>query len=351
MTFYPNEHNPVIINRAMGMLTKLQHRSLITKTAFVLVSIIVLFSTVEGASLAGVMENTVSVQHKVSFDLNKGKIDDFTYTFPIPSDYKYRSISQKISGMKIHVNPNPARIETKKDKNRNVFKVIHWKSVSGEIGVTLEFKAHVSSKATELKSRAPHPVKISRRFRMYLEPSKYTDDTKGELNALARKLTRNSKTEMEAVRSILGWVNANIDYRPTTPRASAINTLSRKYGNCEGYSNLTVALLRNAGIPARVAGGISLSRKWKTPTERGYRIYDMGQGPHAWVEVYFPDIGWVPYDPQSKELMFSSRLIKFAQGPDTKAINNSWSSDSYLPKYIEKTDAVFIKDSVDVKLK
>jgi transglutaminase-like putative cysteine protease len=333
------------------MSNKFLNRSIFSIITLFLFSGMLLSSVSEASSLAGVMENTVSVSYKVNFDLNKGRIDDFSYTFPVPSDYKYRSISQKISGMKINVHPDPARIETTKDGHRNVFKVIHWKSASGEIDVELQFKASVTSKTTKLKSRAPHPVKISRRFRMYLETSKYTEDKKGKLNAIARKLTKDSKTEMEAVRSILDWVHSNVEYRPTTPRASAINTLSRKYGNCEGYSNLTVALLRNAGIPARVAGGISLSRKWKTPTETGYRIYDMGQGPHAWVEVYFPDIGWVPYDPQQKELLFSSRLIKFAQGPDTGAINNSWVSDSYLPKYSEKTEAVFIKDTVDVKLK
>ena len=37
-----------------------------------------------------------------------------------------------------------------------------------------------------------------------------------------------------------------------------------------------MALLRAAGIPSRIVGGISLKRQWKVPVENGYLVQDMG---------------------------------------------------------------------------
>ncbi|GBE00381.1 transglutaminase-like superfamily protein [bacterium BMS3Abin07] len=304
------------------------------------------------SNIDGKMYNTVSVSYRVQFLLNGGKIDHFTYRFPLPSGYSYRTVSQKVRRMKVTVKPEPGNIETVRDQYGNTFKVIHWNSVSDNISIDMNFVAVISSAANSTKNRTAYPVrKIRRRPSRYLHISKNTIIETKKAKRIIESLTKRSKTEINAVESILNWIQANIRYRPRTPGASASNTLLRGYGNCEGYSNLTVAMLRQAGIPARVAGGISLSRKWKTPTKRGYMIHDMGQGPHAWVEVYFPNSGWVPYDPQQRTLLFSSRLIKFAHGLDTGDVNSSWTSDSYLPGYSETTQAVFIKDRIDVRLK
>lgn len=304
------------------------------------------------ASLDGIMQNVVDTTYRVSFRLHKGAIGKFSYRFPVPSNYSHRSVSQKIGNMRVNSVPRPEKLDETRDEYGNRFKTIKWKDVSGEIDIQLNFRAKITSSANGISSKTPYPiVKTHRKVKPYLELSRLTADSSGKLAELVKDLTKASKTEIDAVESILNWVSSNIRYEPNTPRASAIKTLSTGNGNCEGYSNLTVAMLRIAGIPARVAGGLSLSRKWKTPTNWGYRIYDMGQGPHAWVEVYFPDAGWVPYDPQQKELIFSSRLIKFAHGLDSGGIHNSWSSNSYLPEYSEETEALFIQDKIDVQLK
>ena len=306
----------------------------------------------EASTLGGKMQNTVSVKYITRFTLNRGVIGKFSYRFPVPTSYSYRAVKQKISRLAINVYPRPERIETSRDAYGNVYKTIHWKSVSGEVSVELSFKAQIASRTPSFKRPVPFPgIRVSRRMSRFLEESEQTRDSKGVLASLVHRVTAGSSSEKEAVEAILQWIQANIEYRPNTPRASAIDTYSRKYGNCEGYSNLAVAMLRKAGIPARVAGGISLSRKWRTPTKRGYITYDMGQGPHAWIEVYFPGQGWVPFDPQHREFLFPSRLIRFAHGRDAGEIKNTWRSDSYLPEYSEKTEAIFIKDKLDVRLK
>jgi hypothetical protein len=60
-----------------------------------------------------------------------------------------------------------------------------------------------------------------------------------------------------------------------------------------GYSNLAVALLRAAGIPARVAHGyLPPGYEWGFSKEYwGVKVNDGGF--HAYLEIYYPDAGWV----------------------------------------------------------
>ena len=59
-----------------------------------------------------------------------------------------------------------------------------------------------------------------------------------------------------------------------------------------GYSNLAVAMLRAAGIPARVAHGyLPPGYEWGFSKEYwGVKVNDGGY--HAYLEIYYPDTGW-----------------------------------------------------------
>ncbi|WP_336024390.1 transglutaminase TgpA family protein [Halobellus salinisoli] len=63
-------------------------------------------------------------------------------------------------------------------------------------------------------------------------------------------------------------------------------------GYCTYYATTMVVMLRSQGVPARFATGY-------TPGEEaGNDSYVVrGLNSHAWVEVYFPDVGWVRFDP------------------------------------------------------
>ncbi|MFX3640586.1 MAG: transglutaminase domain-containing protein, partial [Candidatus Pristimantibacillus sp.] len=72
-------------------------------------------------------------------------------------------------------------------------------------------------------------------------------------------------------------------------------------GYCVHFSSAMVVLLRTQGIPARWVKGFAPG----TPTESTLAAADdaltayevSSKDAHAWVEVYFPEIGWVPFDP------------------------------------------------------
>jgi transglutaminase-like putative cysteine protease len=63
-------------------------------------------------------------------------------------------------------------------------------------------------------------------------------------------------------------------------------------GYCQHFAGAMAALVRFNGIPARVAVGFTTGELVAT----GKFVVSRNDA-HAWVEVYFPDVGWVPFDP------------------------------------------------------
>jgi transglutaminase-like putative cysteine protease len=75
------------------------------------------------------------------------------------------------------------------------------------------------------------------------------------------------------------------------PLVDFVNNTKRGY--CQHYAGAMTLMLRLLGIPARVAVGFTSGRYDKNDKE--WVVSDTNA--HAWVEVYFPRFGWVPFDP------------------------------------------------------
>ena len=63
-------------------------------------------------------------------------------------------------------------------------------------------------------------------------------------------------------------------------------------GYCQHFAGTMALLLRYNGVPARVAVGFTTGEK---ESEGVYLVSTSNA--HAWVEVYFPTVGWVAFDP------------------------------------------------------
>ncbi|MDK3255991.1 transglutaminaseTgpA domain-containing protein [Blastococcus capsensis] len=116
---------------------------------------------------------------------------------------------------------------------------------------------------------------------------------------LTARLTAGATTPYEAVRRIQAYLSdrANgfvysLSTAPGTSGDDLVDFLRLKRGYCEQYAGAMAVLVRQAGMPARVALGY-------TPGEvqdDGTRLITSDDA-HAWVEVFFRGLGWVPFDP------------------------------------------------------
>jgi transglutaminase-like putative cysteine protease len=65
-----------------------------------------------------------------------------------------------------------------------------------------------------------------------------------------------------------------------------------RQGYCDPYASTMTILLRASGVPARVAYGFLGAKR----DSNGLETVSARQA-HYWVEVYFPNVGWIEFDP------------------------------------------------------
>lgn len=70
----------------------------------------------------------------------------------------------------------------------------------------------------------------------------------------------------------------------------------QKQGFCVHFATTGVLLLRMIGIPSRYATGYIAQTSDFKKTEAGWRAEVKDESAHAWVEVYFPQMGWIPVE-------------------------------------------------------
>jgi hypothetical protein len=107
-------------------------------------------------------------------------------------------------------------------------------------------------------------------------------DIEGEsITRVADEIRNRASNPADRVRAVVDWVQSNLEYEMTKGTEAAERTLRSRRADCTEFSNLTIALCRALGIPARRVGGISLSS-------------DVGIL-HRWVEVHLGN--WYEIDP------------------------------------------------------
>jgi transglutaminase-like putative cysteine protease len=118
------------------------------------------------------------------------------------------------------------------------------------------------------------------------------------IHALADSLTRDLETRYDKAAAIEEYLRSEFTYTRELPASAREATLDhflfeRRAGHCEYYSTAMVTLLRSAGIHARNVNGF-MGGRWNE--FGGYLAVTQNEA-HSWVEVWFPDHGWVSFDP------------------------------------------------------
>jgi transglutaminase-like putative cysteine protease len=74
--------------------------------------------------------------------------------------------------------------------------------------------------------------------------------------------------------------------------------LSQRSGFCQQFSSAFALLARTLGLPSRIAVGFTPGdAAATTPGDEPHSYVVRGRHAHAWPEVYFDGVGWVPFEP------------------------------------------------------
>ncbi|MEF8813895.1 MAG: transglutaminaseTgpA domain-containing protein [Halovenus sp.] len=147
----------------------------------------------------------------------------------------------------------------------------------------------------------PSPATLERAGDSYPDGivDRYTqlpDSTPDRVEERTANIAADADTPYQVALTVEQWLRTEREYsldidRPDGDIADAF-LFEMEAGYCTYYATTMVTMLRTQGIPARLATGY-------TPGERvdDDRWVVRGLNSHAWVEVYFPDVGWVSFDP------------------------------------------------------
>ncbi|MEO1057015.1 MAG: DUF3488 and transglutaminase-like domain-containing protein [Actinomycetota bacterium] len=122
------------------------------------------------------------------------------------------------------------------------------------------------------------------------------DDLPDIVEGLAREVTNGATSSYDAALRLQDWFHAEFEYSLEVQRghsSSAIESFLReRVGYCEQFAGTYAAMLRSIGIPARVAVGFTPGL---VQPDGSYSV--LGKNAHAWPEVWFDGLGWVPFEP------------------------------------------------------
>ena len=113
---------------------------------------------------------------------------------------------------------------------------------------------------------------------------------------LAQRLRARAETQEDLVQSVLTYLGEDFGYteQPTQESSSLEGFLfDSKLGYCQHFSGAMALVLRMAGVPSRVVTGFTSGALDRETRE--YVVRDLDA--HSWVEVWYPNVGWVIFDP------------------------------------------------------
>ncbi len=103
----------------------------------------------------------------------------------------------------------------------------------------------------------------------------------------------------EALLDLTHRIHADFHYDPsaTTVSTTTKELLQLKRGVCQDFAHLQITCLRSLGLAARYVSGYLATH----PPAEGPRLVG-ADASHAWASVYFPDAGWIDFDPTNDKL-------------------------------------------------
>lgn len=223
---------------------------------------------------------------------------------PAPEDINYRqdffgnklvffSLNQEHKILRININ-SVVNVEGRPNADLAFRSAVHWR----EVAPYLQQNAH-----------SLHDII------QYTLPSMHVP-VSAVISAFSKECFAEDATLWSACQALMKKLHDTIEFKPgfTTVNTPVETVIQLKKGVCQDLAHLMIACLRNVGLPARYVSGYI-----ETVPPPGKERLVGADASHAWVAVYFPEIGWVEFDP-TNNLLPSHKHITVAHGRDYQDI-------------------------------
>ena len=309
----------------------------------------------EKFTVKGDMASTIhyELRHQITAGDSMKKL---MLSFVEPESFDSPTYKQQITNFNVRLSPEAEEKTTTTDARGNKIIGATWNTVPRVVDAKISFDAHTNTGLKPVHSNAPFPpVSTPEHLKDYLQASEQVQTNDPAIRMLSLKLTKGVSTQFDAVEKVVSWVVDHVRYVNPPVQYDALYSLRTGKGNCQNFSHLTAALLRNAGVPVRIINGVTMNQPFHVSWEKRTLTFKMGQGRHSWVEVWFPDLGWVPYDPQNTQFFISNRFVRIEVGVDNSETKNDgrvrWAQSSGARTKLTLQETIggnFLSDSIKV---
>ncbi|MEE9911156.1 MAG: transglutaminase-like domain-containing protein [Deltaproteobacteria bacterium] len=139
----------------------------------------------------------------------------------------------------------------------------------------------------------------------YLQPSPLVQSDAPQIKRQADKIVLRTDSPAIKLQKIIQWVYRTIEKKPALSVPDALEVLRNKTGDCNEHAVLTAALLRAAGVPARIEAGLVYLNG---------RFYY-----HAWNLAYVGE--WVTADSVFNQIPADITHIRLVQGDGSEQLD------------------------------
>ena len=163
------------------------------------------------------------------------------------------------------------------------------------------------------------------------ETLKIPEGLSDEVRDLAAEITKNANTDGAKAKAIEEHLtSASFTYTLHAPTSTGTDIISDfllrdKAGYCIHFATAMAILARIEGIPSRVAVGFTGG----TQDGDGYKVTTDNM--HAWPELYFEGLGWMPFEP-TKSIGSSVTGENSSPAPPSSAPSTSPSTQTVSPE-------------------
>ncbi len=152
-----------------------------------------------------------------------------------------------------------------------------------------EYPSHIEERYTQLPETTPERV-----------------------TALTDQIVEPAESPYEAAQRIEHYIMETNEYNlsvdPPSGDIADAQLFERDAGYCTYFATTMAVMLRTQDIPARMVTGYSTG---EAVDENSYVV--RGMNAHAWVEVYFPEVGWVSFDPTPSDAYNEARQERLSE--------------------------------------
>ncbi len=271
------------------------NRSLFAKITFILAITLIIFSNLSNSTNAEnyYLYDQLEMQLNLSGEIELIETDDNAYvkeikttinlypeTNPRQELVDLQTEGEVINSSSIQFIWDDQKIETKQFSYSSDIKTVYTRN---EISEKIDFPI------LNLNQLEVYELE---NLELYLQETNIIDWSDSTIIAQANELAEGKDDLFVVAFNLASWVEENVEYNLNSITAESSQSsswvLENKEGVCDEMTSLFIAMCRSLGIPARFVTGMTYTES---------ELFDSNWQAHGWAEVYFPDHGWVSFDP------------------------------------------------------